>query len=82
MKCDTKALGHSIQGATTLSIKGIFETLSINGIHHNDNQHNSTSAIILNVIILSVTIYIVMLNVAMRSGIMLSVVAPNTVLLH
>jgi hypothetical protein len=70
MKCDTKALGHSIQGATTLSItrfsiktfsiltlgiKGIFETLSINDI-----QHNSTSAIMLNVIILSVMIYILL----------------------
>ncbi len=58
----------------TLSIKFIFETLSINDIKHNDTQHNSTSAIVLNIIMLSV----VMLNVVILSIVMLSVVGPVT----
>jgi hypothetical protein len=56
----------------TLSIKCIFQTLSINDIQHNDTQHNSTSKILPNAIMLSRrNLYIVMLSV-----VMLSVVAP------
>ncbi len=39
-----------MEGATTLSIKSIFETLGINDIQHNDIQSNRTSGIMLCVV--------------------------------
>jgi hypothetical protein len=50
--------GTTTFSKTTISLKGLFATLSINGI-----QHNVISVIMLNVILLSVA----MLNVVMLS---------------
>ncbi len=42
----------------TLSIEGFIATLSIMAFSANDNQHNSTSAIMLSFIMLSVAFYL------------------------
>jgi hypothetical protein len=57
----------------TLSIKGLFVTLSINGIQHNDTRIKTPSAFLLSVVILSV----IMPSVIMLSVFILNVVAPT-----
>ncbi len=61
----------------TLSILGLFTTLSVNDTQHNDTQHNSIGSVMLGVIILSTFTP----NAIMLNDVMLSVVMPNVVVL-
>ncbi len=70
----------------TLSIKGVYGTLSLSDTQHKRHSELQSSAFIPSVIMLKVTLYfyyaeclmlsVIILNVFMLSTVMLSVVAP------
>ncbi len=78
----TTTLCITTSSITTLSIKGIFETRSINDIQQSDAQHNSTSAIMLSFIMLSfIMLSVIMLSVIMLCVIMLCVIMLSVIML-
>jgi hypothetical protein len=64
-------------GITTLSIKGLFMTLSINDTRRNHALHYAEYRYAECHILFTVMLSVLMLNVIMMSIIMLSVVAPR-----